>query len=280
MRKLELFSKKRKTTRNKQVDSYVKQKFKNYQSENQKHKLDIKYINLKRGVKSLSNTILIIKNSKNCHEYSKNNKKSYEYYSEVVFAGLHQPSKDIEPLTLKILKKFLKRYKVHSLDLAVDFDWDKSVNNANRPLFETATRNYQQEEIKPNIRNEGSSLYLNNPDPSTGLLRILLYDKYKKQTLYHKEQIKPELKDWKRLEITIKTKARFFDWIERDGSNDGVAILNDITQKLGGRGIMGVSVEMMGKQIQKLNDLRRAIDFKAWARLEPTPKSPKTRAKK
>ncbi|PAF49271.1 hypothetical protein BKH41_03640 [Helicobacter sp. 12S02232-10] len=256
----------------------MKQKFKNYQSDNEKHKLDIKYINLKRGVKSLSNTILIIKNSKTCHEYSKNNKKSYAYFTEVVFAGLHQPSKDIEPLTLKILKAFLKRYKVHSIDLAVDFDWERSVNNTNRPLFQEATKPYQTEGIKPNIRNEGSGMYLNNPNPDTGLLKILLYDKYKKQTEYHKEAIKEELKNWKRLEITIKTKTRFFDWIEKDGANAGIDIINDITQRLGARGVMGVSVEMLSLQIQKLKDLRRSIRFKAWAKEEAiNKKNPKMR---
>ncbi|PAF46308.1 hypothetical protein BKH41_09365 [Helicobacter sp. 12S02232-10] len=245
----------------------MKQKYKNHKTNIKKHPFNIKYINLKRGVKSLSNTILILENSKTCHEYSKANKKNYNYYVEVVFAGLHQPSKDIGPLTMKILKYFLRRYKVHSMDLAVDFDWDKEINHTNKHVFEQATKPYQQENQKPSIYNEGTSLYLNNPDPKNGLAKIIIYDKYKKQTYYHKENIKPELKNWKRLEITIKTKARFFAWIEKDGANEGIEILNDITQRIGARGVMGASVDVLSKQIRKLKDLRRAISFKAWAKM-------------
>ncbi|PAF52973.1 hypothetical protein BKH42_08510 [Helicobacter sp. 13S00482-2] len=266
----------RKTTRNKQIHEYATQKFKSQKTDHKKHPLNIKYINLKRGNKSISNTILILENSKACFEYAHKNKKSYSHYVEVIFAGFHQPSKDIDSLSLKILKAFLKRFKVYSIDLAGDFNWNHSVNNANKALLAKAVEKYIQGD--GNIRNEGSSLYVNATKTNHHLCKILLYDKYKKQTEYHKENIHPHLREWKRLEITLGIKKRFFKWIEDDEVNDGISLLNDITLKLGGRGIIGLSVEVLSKQIQKLKDLRRGIYFPAWAKIPKKEKNkPKTR---
>ncbi|PAF50441.1 hypothetical protein BKH44_08370 [Helicobacter sp. 13S00477-4] len=253
----------RKTTRNQQIHDYVTQKFKSQKTSNPKHPFCINYINLKRGNKSLSNTILLIYNSMACHNHSKINKKGYEHYVEVVFAGLHQPSKEIDSNLFKILKAFLKRFKVHSIDMACDFDYQGRLKDL---LRQTSTlMDYAMKGAR--IRNEGDSLYINETISTQGLKRILLYDKYKKQTLYHKENIHPELVDWKRLEITLQIRERFFKWIESDGLNGGIDLLNDMSMKMGIRSIVGLEVEVLSKQIRKLKDLRRAISFKAWAKV-------------
>lgn len=263
LKKLGLFKKIKKSTRNIQIHDYVSQKFKSQRTSHPKYPFDIRYINLKRGNKSLSNTILMLENSKTSHEQSLRNKKSYNHYIEVVFAGFHQPSKDIDPLSLKILKVFLKRFKVYSIDLAIDFDCPKSPKELLKHT--NAFIGYMAQGGR--ARNEGSSVYINETIPIKGLNRILLYDKFKKQTLYHKENIRTQMKDWKRLEITLKTKQRFFKWVENDGLNEGIELLNDMALKLGARNIIGLNIDVVSKQIQKLKDLRRGIYFNAWAKM-------------
>ena len=128
LKKLELYTKLRATTRNKQVQSYCKDKFKSLKSESAKYPFKVRYINLKRSVKSLSNTILFLENSKELHEIARKNKKKLDYYVMIIFAGLHQPSKDIESSVFKTLAKFVRRFKTYSFDLAYDFDSERNID--------------------------------------------------------------------------------------------------------------------------------------------------------
>lgn len=258
LKKLALFDKIAKSNRNIQIHEYVTQKFKSQKTNHKKHPFNVRYINLKRGNKSLSNTILLISNSISCHHHSKINKKAYEHYVEVVFAGLHQPSKDINPDIFKVLKAFLKRFKIHTLDIASDFDFKGHL----RDLLKQSGKIMKYLSNGFRTRNEGDSIYFNETINTHGLRKILLYDKYKKQKFYHKENINPDFIDWKRCEITLQIKERFFKWVENDGLDGGISLLNDMALCLGVRDIIGLDVGVLSKQIQKLKDLRRAIDFK------------------
>lgn len=246
LRKLGLYGKIRKTTRNQQIHEYVSQKFKSQKTSHHKHPFAIKYINLKKGNKSLSNMILLISNSINCHYHSKINKKGYEHYVEVVFAGLHQPSKDINPAIFRVLKAFLKRFKLHTMDIASDFDYRGHL----RDLLKQTGAIMAYMRVGSRYRNEGDSIYFNETINAHGLRKILLYDKYKKQKFYHKENIHPDFVDWKRCEITLEIKQRFFRWVENDGLDGGIALLNDMALRMGVRGIIGLDVAILSKQIQ------------------------------
>lgn len=258
LKKLGIFNKIAKSNRNIQIQEYVSQKFKSQKTNHKKHPFNVRYINLKRGNKSLSNTILLISNSISCHQYSKNNKKAYEHYVEVVFAGLHQPSKNIHKEVFKVLKAFLKRFKIHTMDMASDFDFKGRL----RDLLRQSGKIMKYLSNGSRVRNEGDSIYFNDTINTCGLRKILLYDKYKKQKFYHKENINPDFMDWKRCEITLEIKERFFRWVENDGLDGGIDLLNDMALCLGMRGIIGLSVGVLSKQIQKLKDLRKAINFK------------------
>lgn len=257
LRKKGLYEKIRKSSRNEQIHEYVSQKFKSQRTSNPKHPFCVKYINLKRGNKSLSNTILLIHNSINCHYRSKISKKGYEHYVEVIFAGLHQPSKDIEGNVFKVLKAFLKRFKTHTIDIASDFDFKGRLVN----LLKQTGAMMKYMAMGGRARNEGSSIYINETINTHGLKKILLYDKYEKQKFYHKENIHPDFIDWKRCEITLEIRQKFFRWLENDGLDGGIKLLNDMASSLGVRSIFGLDVSVMSKQIQKLKDLRRGIKF-------------------
>lgn len=265
LKKLELYTKLRATTRNKQVQSYCKDKFKSLKSEHAKYPFKVRYINLKRGVKSLSNTILFLENSKELHDIARKNKKKLDYYVMIVFAGLHQPSKDIESSVFKILAQFVRRFKTYSFDLAYDFDSEKNIDYSLKEWLGDNTKQWSGGQII----SIGKSLYANCILDSTryyNLSRILLYDKFYKQKHYHKEKIPQKYEHWKRLELTFNLKAKFLEQVENESINEALDVLNDMARSIGAVGLMGADIEILSSQLQLLKDLRRNIRFRAWIR--------------
>lgn len=265
LKKLELYTKLRATMRNKQVQIYCKDKFKSLKSENPKYPFKVRYINLKRGVKSLSNTILFLENSRELHDIARKNKKKLDYYVMIIFAGLHQPSKDIESSVFKALAQFVRRFKTYSFDLAYDFDSERNIDYKLKEWLGTNTKQWSGGQII----SVGKSLYANNILDSTryyNLSRILLYDKYYKQKHYHKEKIPDEFQKWKRLELTFNLRAKFLDQIENESINEAIAVLNDMARSIGAIGLIGVDIDMLCKQCQLLKDLRHKVSFRAWIR--------------
>ncbi len=263
LKKLSLYPKLRATTRNKQVQTYCRDKFKSLDSNNPKYPFKIRYINLKRGVKSLSNTILFIENSKELHNIARENKKKLDFYVMIVFAGLHQPSKDIEPIVFSVLAKFIRRFKTYSFDLALDFDSTKEVNYALKEWFGKHTQKWSG----GSIISVGKSLYANNIiDKSQyfNLSRILLYDKYHKQRFYHKEKIPDEFSKWRRLELTFHLKSKFLDCVENESINEALIVLQDIGKAIGALGLVGANIKTFSLQIKMLLDLRHKYSFNAW----------------
>lgn len=265
LKKLGLYTKLRVTTRNKQVQIYCKDKFKSLKSENPKYPFKVRYINLKRGVKSLSNTILFLENSRELHDIARKNKKKLDYYVMIIFAGLHQPSKDIQSCVFKALAQFVRRFKTYSFDLAYDFDSERNIDYKLKEWLGTNTKQWSGGQII----SVGKSLYANNILDSThyyNLSRILLYDKYYKQKHYHKEKIPDEFQKWKRLELTFNLRAKFLDQIENESINEAIAVLNDMARSIGAIGLIGVDIDMLCKQCQLLKDLRHKVSFRAWIR--------------
>lgn len=263
LKKLDLYAKLRVTTRNQQVQSYCNDKFKSIKGTSEKYPFKIRYINLKRGVKSLSNTILFIENSKELHALARRDKKRLDYYVNIVFAGLHQPSKDIEDLVFKILAKFIRRFKTYSFDMALDFDSHTNIDYKLKDWFGEQSKKWSG----GSVISIGKSLYANHIlQDSTfyNLSRILLYDKYHKQKFYHKEKIPDRFKDWKRLELTFKLKGKFLKEIENENINQAIDVMNDIARSIGSVGLFGANIKVLSVQVQMLLDLRHRHKFRAW----------------
>lgn len=265
LKKLELYTKLRATTRNKQVQIYCKDKFKSLKSENPKYPFKVRYINLKRGVKCLSNTILFLENNKELHDIARKNKKKLDYYVMIIFAGLHQPSKDIESSVFKALAQFVRRFKTYSFDLAYDFDSERNIDYKLKEWLGSNTKQWSGGKVI----SVGKSLYANHILESSryyNLGRILLYDKYYKQKHYHKEKIPDEFQKWKRLELTFNLRAKFLEQIENESINEAIAVLNDMARSIGAIGLIGVDIDMLCKQCRLLKDLRHKVSFRAWIR--------------
>ena len=262
LKRIGLHSKLRTTSRNKQVLQFCNDKFKGLKSKNKKYPFKVRYINLKRGVKYLSNTILFIENSRDLHALSRKYKKRLDYFVRVEFAGLHQPSKDLNEATLNTLSQFMRRFKAYSFDLAMDFNMEKEVNYGLKEWFGAHSAKWSG----GRVISVGKSLYANRILDSSeyyGLDRILLYDKYYKQKVYHKEKIPERFRHWKRLEVSFILKAKFLDCVENESINEAIDVIIDIARAIGAIGLMG-NIDTLSIQLQKLLDRRRKVDFSAW----------------
>ena len=160
----------------------------------------VEVVKLTKG-KSVSNYMIIIRNTPLLFDLATHHKKAKDTFCMVVFTGLHQPTKKVESEAMKIISKFTKRktFKLHSLDVAIDTTDYKSINKKRIESFKQQLAPYS----KHGVISEGSSLYINNIGHKKSLTKILYYDKYLK-TQYHKQKgVSNDLRNWKRLEITL-----------------------------------------------------------------------------
>ncbi|AJC94129.1 hypothetical protein FVD15_03490 [Campylobacter volucris] len=230
LKKYDLYTKLRKTNRNKVIEKFTKEKFKSIKTKDKYYEFKVRYINIKPRNKSLSNTIIVIENSKDTHEVARKNKKKKDFYVEVQFNGLFQPSKSVVGDVYKILSKMVKRFKAYSFDIACDFcDENTSVRKYESILYKISS----EKEFNGEMIFYKKSLYINRVHSKFfNLDRILIYDKYEKQTSYHKEKIKEEFKGWKRLELTFKLNDKFLKYIQHKHIHDALDFIYDFIQLL------------------------------------------------
>lgn len=179
---------------------------------------DVKFIEI-GNTQNLSGYILIKQNLESV-SISKSRRKRKDFYNEVIFAGLRQPTKHISISTYEILSLFIKRFKVSDLDICFDglseLDINDNTLNMYRYLFKDYISNFKNALI------EKTSFYINTPSSPIAdtdyFKKILVYDKYLKESRY--KNLDDELKNWKRLEITVNIKFKFKDFILDDYLED------------------------------------------------------------
>lgn len=179
---------------------------------------EVKFVEI-GNIKNLSGYILIKQNLESV-SISKSRKKKKSFYSEVIFAGLRQPTKEIYLSTYETLSLFIKRFKVSDLDICFDglseLDINDNTLNMYRYLFKDYISNFKNALI------EKTSFYINTPSSPTAdtdyFKKILVYDKYLKESRY--KNLDDDLKNWKRLEITVNIKFKFKDFILDDYLED------------------------------------------------------------
>ncbi|WP_323584701.1 hypothetical protein [Aliarcobacter butzleri] len=179
---------------------------------------DVKFIEI-GNTQNLSGYILIKQNLESV-SISKSRRKRKDFYNEVIFAGLRQPTKHISISTYEILSLFIKRFKVSDLDICFDglseLDINDNTLNMYRYLFKDYISNFKNALI------EKTSFYINTPSSPIAdtdyFKKILVYDKYLKESRY--KNLDDELKNWKRLEITVNIKFKFKDFVLDDYLED------------------------------------------------------------
>lgn len=168
---------------------------------------EIKFIKIS-NVKNVSAYILIKTNYESVGT-SKSRKKRKNFYSEIVFTGLRQPTKKISIDTYKILCLFVNRFKISDMDICFDGENETEINENNINRFYYLFQEYINSFSDRNIFK--TSFYINtprSPDADTDVFkRILIYDKYIKESKHKK--LDDDLKNWKRLEVTIKVQFKY-----------------------------------------------------------------------
>ena len=186
---------------------------------------EVKFVEV-GNAKNLSGYCLIKTNLESI-SISKSRKKCKNHYSEVIFAGLRQPTKNISISTYEVLSLFIKRFKVSDLDICYDglseLDINADTLNMYRYLFKDYISNFKDTLI------EKSSFYINTTSSPTAdadyFKKILVYDKYLKESRY--KNLDDELKNWKRLEVTVNIKFKFKDF----SLDDYIADIQNIATK-------------------------------------------------
>ncbi len=209
---------------------------------------EVKFVEI-GNTKNLSGYCLIKTNLESV-SISKSKKKKKNFYSEVIFAGLRQPTKEIYLSTYEILSLFIKRFKVNDLDICFDglseLDINDNTLNMYRYLFKDYISNFKDTLI------EKSSFYINTPSSPTAdtdyFKKILVYDKYLKESRY--KNLDEDLKSWKRLEITANIKFKFKDFILDDYLED----MQNIAKKY--FNVLSFSYDYLNLQNNLLTDKR------------------------
>jgi hypothetical protein len=213
-------------------------------------------VKLSKG-KSLSNYMIISRNTPQLFKYAEHHKKAKDTFCLITFAGLHQPTKKIESEAMKHISKILKRktFKLYSLDVAIDTIDNRSISHKRKGAFKDNLMPYSD----GGVISKGSSLYINNLDHES-MNRILYYDKYLKQTQHHKQGgINASLRNWKRLEITLtfdvtkKQNKGFTNYIE---SMNFIDDLYEVGAVAGLAGIRNYDDDYLVYQLNSLIDNR------------------------
>ncbi|WP_421715741.1 hypothetical protein [Arcobacter arenosus] len=167
---------------------------------------EVKFIKIS-NVKNVSAYVLIKTNYESVVT-SKSRKKRKDYYCEVVFTGLRQPTKQISIDTYKILCLFINRFKISDMDICFDGENEIKINEANINRFYYLFQEYINSFSDSNIYK--TSFYINTPasveEDAEQFKKLLVYDKYIKESRHKK--LDDSLKDWKRLEVTINVKFK------------------------------------------------------------------------
>lgn len=168
---------------------------------------EVKFVKI-GNTQNLSSYILVKHNLESV-SISKSRKKSKSHYSEVVFAGLRQPTKEIRIGTYAVLSKFIKRFKISNMDICFDGLSDTDINTSNYYKLVNEFKEYINSFNDTHI--EKTTFYINRPSSkivdADRFLKITCYDKYKKERR-HKE-LDDELKNWKRLEVKLNVEFKF-----------------------------------------------------------------------
>jgi len=213
----------------KSIENQLKRDPKNRYKKDE-HKPIIEYVKLAKA-KGLSNYMLVVRNIPLLLDYAIENKKGKGHYCLVIFSGLHQPTKQVTSEAFKFTSRMLKRktHKLHDIAFSKDYQDKLEVNYGRKTSFKEQLKVYGKDCIST-----GSSLYCNNIY-NKSISKVLMYDKYKKQTTYHKQEIEIMAKDWKRLEMTVKPskKMNFIEFINSGEFIDALETFDRMAEDLG-----------------------------------------------
>lgn len=207
-----------------------------------------------RGQKPL--LMSVIRNIPVLFDVATHHKLAKDTFCMVIFAGLHQPTRKVSSEAMTFVSKLTKRktFKLRSIDVAIDTTDFRSISHSRKESFKEQLASYSK-----GVISKGSSLYINNFEHVKSISRILYYDKYLKQTQHHGQKLSNDLRNWKRLEITLtfdvtkKENQGFTQYIEGFNFLDDLFDIDEVAKKIG---ITSYSHDYITYQINSLLDNR------------------------
>ncbi|ULO03813.1 hypothetical protein [Campylobacter sp. RM12651] len=196
--------------------------------------------------------MIICNKNKELDELCVKRKKRYTYYSYVIITSLHQPQRSLSKVKYKIASLFIKRFKLINCDIALDYKTKSFDINTAKKIFYSF--------CKPkNINIYKGTIYVNQYLKQ--IKKIILYDKYKKETEYHNKKLSLEDEGWKRLETTIAINTK----LKKMKFNQVFFLMSNILNALENRSKRwGINLLFFKKQLGYFFDNRRSlkINFK------------------
>ncbi|WP_052137587.1 hypothetical protein [Campylobacter sputorum] len=107
--------------------------------------------------------------------------------------------------------------------------------------------------------NDGITLYANKCVGD--IKKVLIYDKFSKESKYHKQALLPCLSRWRRIEMRISLRRRFSK-VARSDIDSYNLILDNIARNYSWRVLFGVARDTLDKQLAFLKDGRRIYSSK------------------
>jgi hypothetical protein len=191
-----------------------------------------KVFRLRKGGKNLSDYMVVSIYVDESLKEAKRQKKAKNHYCLVSFAGLHQPTKEIQGESMRALKRIMKRkaMKMNSVDVATDTVEDKKINSTTKQEFKEALG----ETAENGVISYQSSQYVNEPKKGN-ISKIVKYDKAQKQEVHHNQKLDKSLKKWKRIEVTIKPTGRmcFADYVNSQDFLDDMESVKEVMRDSG-----------------------------------------------
>lgn len=257
LKRLNIDKKLRLINRNQKIKEYADYKFKNEATKRAKAPFKIKYLSFKRGLNSLSNSMIVIENSASLNALCVKRKKKFGFYVSVVFAGLYQPSREIFKLTYKVLGSFLKRFKADLVDYATDYLTKNKAGASFKEKFRKRIKKFGTQ-----IISYKKTLYANlTYSRFYGLKKICYYDKYDKQKNYHKQEIGENFKDWHRLEVTLKIGKKLREFFYFVGDYEIGLLLGQLVSRLEEKDFL-IKADFLKEQIDFFKDNRKKLSLK------------------
>lgn len=166
-------------------------------SEKELKKVETKYV--KYAYLDNDSIMIVISRNKELDELCVKRKKKYTYYSYVIITSLHQPQRKLNKARYKIASLFIKRFKIINCDVALDYKVKKySIMTIRNAFLKNCEKNLGSKDIY----HFENTVYANNCNIHN-ISKIKNYDKYKKETEYHKKKLPLDFFGWSRLETTI-----------------------------------------------------------------------------
>lgn len=165
-------------------------------------------------------TVIVTEFDRELMLLTQKNKKKFDHYVKVSFQGLNQPTYWSRTESNDCYTAFLRKFPISIMDFAVDVKCKRSMLDTANDLAKAVEKHYHTKGIYPRVPKKAGSVtkavYFNfertaeNKDAKSPQFEsLLMYDKWDKQTYYHRQNLQRYSQPWHRIEVRFKVGGKF-----------------------------------------------------------------------